>query len=200
MSDPRVDFIRRLSKRPSPALNRSIEKSRAEDIAAAMSHIAPGNQRAIWAAIGSNDQKAAEVLACIESYELPEVVKMIEFEHLVRLLKLMEVDDETDVISYLPEELQNKILEKLHSQERDQVENLLAYPEESAGGLMHPDVIRMKDDNTCREAIAMFQEAEDVEMAFYLYVENESEQLVGVVSLRALLTHPPSTPLKDFIA
>ena len=61
MSDPRVDFIRRLSKRPSPALNRSIEKSRAEDIAAAMSHIAPGNQRAIWAAIGSNDQKAAEV-------------------------------------------------------------------------------------------------------------------------------------------
>lgn len=199
MSDPRVDFIRRLSKRPSPALNRSIEKSRAEDIAAAMSHIAPGNQRAIWAAIGNNDQKAAEVLACIESYELPEVVKMIEFEHLVRLLKLMEVDDETDVISYLPEDLQNKILEKLHSQERDQVENLLAYPEESAGGLMHPDVIRMKDDNTCREAIAMFQEAEDVEMAFYLYVENESEQLVGVVSLRALLTHPPSTPLKDFM-
>lgn len=199
MSDPRIDFIRRLSKRPSPALNRAIEKSRAEDIAVAMSHIAPGNQRAIWAAIGNRDEKAAEVLACIESYELPEVVQMIDFDQLIRLLKLMEVDDEANVISYLPEELQNRILEKLHSQERDQVEHLLAYPEESAGGLMHPDVIRMKEYNSCRDAIAMFQEAEDVEMAFYLYVENDSEQLVGVVSLRALLTHPPSTPLKNFM-
>ena len=45
MGDPKVDFIRRLAKRPSQALNRYIHKSRPEDIAAAMSYVAPGHQK-----------------------------------------------------------------------------------------------------------------------------------------------------------
>jgi magnesium transporter len=200
MSDPRVDFIRRLARRSSsPALIRSLEKSRAEDIAAALSHLAPGNQRIIWEGISDDDEKAAEVLACVDPIEISSLVRFIEFSLLVRLLQLMEVDDEADVISYLPEELQTNVLAAIQEQERTQVEDLLAFPEDSAGGLMHLDMLRMNEDNSCRDAIANMQTSSNIEMAFYLYIENDSKQLVGVASIRALLTHPPSTPLKEIM-
>ena len=64
---------------------------------------------------------------------------------------------------------------------------------------MHIDVIRLSENSTCRDAITHLQASENVEMAFYLYVENDSSQLVGVISLRALVTHRPSTRLKEIM-
>ena len=200
MSDPRVDFIRRLSRRQQiQALQRTLEKSRPEDIAEAIGHSAPGSQRTIWENISNDDQKAAEVLACVNTTEIPDLIRFIDFDQLVRLLQLMEVDDETDIISHLPEEMQNRILAAIQENERTQVEDLLAFSKTSAGGLMHLDVLRLSENSTCREAISHLQSSKNIEMAFYLYVENDSSLLVGVVSLRALLTHPPSTKLKEIM-
>ena len=65
---------------------------------------------------------------------------------------------------------------------------------------MQPLVFVTREDTTCRDAINQLHEtAADLEMIFYLYIENDGGQLVGVTSLRALLTHPPSTPLVDFM-
>ena len=111
----------------------------------------------------------------------------------------MEVDDAADFIHSLPPELQDNVLAAINEDDRTQVEDLLAYPEDSAGGLMHLDVLRMSEDATCREAIIHLQSSENVEMAFYLYVLTDSNQLVGVLSLRSLLTNPPSTPLKEIM-
>ena len=102
MSDPRVDFIRRLAKRPnSPALIRTLEKSRPEDIAEAMGHLAPGAQRVLWAAVVNDEEKGAEVLSCINESDIRDLVKLIEFPQLIRLLQKMEVDDEADVLSLI---------------------------------------------------------------------------------------------------
>ena len=84
MSDPRVDFIRRLAKRPnSPALFRTLEKSRPEDIAEAMSYLAPGSQRVLWSAIVKDESKGAEVLACINESDIQDLVKLLEFPQLI---------------------------------------------------------------------------------------------------------------------
>ena len=142
------------------SLKRTLAKSRPEDIAEAISHSAPGSQRAIWENISEDDDKAAEVLACLNTLEIPDLVRFIEFidfEQLVRLLQLMEVDDETDIISYLPEEMQEKILSAIQEQERTQVEDLLACPDDSAGGLMHIEVVRLPEESTCRDAITHLQ-------------------------------------------
>ena len=199
MSDPRIDIIRRLARRPNnPALGRTIQKSRAEDIASAFALLPLAAKKSIWDRI-QDQEKAAEVLASIDEQELVEMVEYIGVAKIAMLLSLIEVDDATDIISELPVSLQKKILSIMEEDDRTQVEDLLAFPEDSAGGLMHLDVLRCESQSTCRDAINQLQKTHNVEMAFYLYIENQSQHLVGVISLRALLTHPPSTKLSDIM-
>lgn len=199
MSDPRIDIIRRLARRPNnPALGRTIHKSRSEDIASAFSLLPLASKKAIWDSI-QEDEKAAEVLSSIDEKELTELVEYIGVAKVAMLLSLIEVDDATDIISELPAKLQKRILSIMEEDDRTQVEDLLAFPEDSAGGLMHIDVLLCNSESTCRDAINQLQTTKNVEMAFYLYIENSSHQLVGVISLRALLTHPPSTKLSGIM-
>jgi magnesium transporter len=85
--------------------------------------------------------------------------------------------------------------------ESEEVEDLLRYEDDTAGGIMVPDFIALKEDVTAKEAIESLQkEHSDVEMPFYLYVVDEYEKLVGVSSLRQLVLVPPETQLKDIMA
>jgi magnesium transporter len=84
--------------------------------------------------------------------------------------------------------------------ESKEVEDLLRYEDDTAGGIMVPDFIALREDVTAREAIESLQtEHSDVEMAFYLYVVDEYGKLVGVSSLRQLVVVSPETPLKEFM-
>ncbi|RME25409.1 MAG: magnesium transporter [Deltaproteobacteria bacterium] len=196
-----VDAIRRLARRgATSALERTIAKSRAEDIAAAMQHLAPAQVKLVFDRI-TDDEVAAEVLTRVDNPGLEVLVEHLPFERLVQLLDLMEVDDEADVIARLPEELRTRVMAAIEGEDKEHVEDILAWPEDSAGGIMQPVAFRLNENTTCREAIAaLHEQQEDLEMIFYIYVENDAGQLVGVTSLRALLTHPPSTPLKEIMA
>ena len=113
----------------------------------------------------------------------------------------MPADDVADIIGRLPEDKSKTILDKMKTAESEEVEGLLRYDDDTAGGIMVPDFIALKEDDTAREAIESLQkEHSDVEMPFYLYVVDEYGKLVGVSSLRQLVVVPPDTPLKDFMA
>jgi magnesium transporter len=81
-----------------------------------------------------------------------------------------------------------------------EVQELLGYAEGTAGRIMTPDVFALNEELTVGEAISAIQGASrDIEMVFYLYVVDERNHLVGVVSLRQLLLVPPTTPLKKIM-
>ena len=84
----------------------------------------------------------------------------------------------------------------MRRKESASVENLLEYPEQTAGRIMNPNVFALSEDLTVGEAITALQASRDVEMVFYLYVVDVRRHLVGVVSLRRLLLVSPETPLK----
>ncbi|MFH1467456.1 MAG: magnesium transporter [Pseudomonadota bacterium] len=193
----RVETIRRLARRGAvrPLAN-ILQKTRAEDVAATMPHLAPAEQRFVFQHI-EDDETAAELLARVGETDLANLVRELEVPRLVELLDAMEMDDETDVIARLPEDIRERVMALIQRADREQVEELLAWPDDSAGGIMQPAAFRLNEDATCREAIQALQESGDVEQVFYLYVENGQGQLVGVVSLRNLLTRPPNTPLHE---
>lgn len=112
----------------------------------------------------------------------------------------MEHDDEVDFIECLFDEFRDEVLKLIEAGDREHVEELLAWASDSAGGIMSPVAFVLNEGTTCREAISALQEAGDVEMVFYLYVESEAGQLVGVTSLRNLLLNAPSTVLGDIMA
>jgi magnesium transporter len=192
--------MRRLARRGAvSSLKRTVDKSRPEDIAAAIGHLAPHEQKLVISQVDDEDT-AANVLVQLDDADFKLLAADIEFDRLIRLLNIMEVDDEADIIQLLPDEIRDHVLEAIHHKDKEHVEEILTYAEDSAGGIMQPLVFVTHEDTTCRDAINHLHEAAgDLEMIFYLYVENDVGQLVGVTSLRALLTHPPSTILNDFM-
>ena len=201
MAETRVEVLRRLARRGATgALLRALPKSRPVDVAAAIGHLAPAERRLVFQSI-KDDAAAAEVLARLEASDLHALVHELDFHRLVTLLDQMDVDDEADVIDRLPDELRARVLQAVNAEDKQLVEDILAWPEDSAGGIMQPIAFRLHESLTCRDAIlALHAQHDELESIFYVYVENEADQLVGVTSLRALLTHAPSTPLKDIMS
>lgn len=195
----RVDAIRRLARRGALApLAKVVAKTRPEDLAAALEHLAPAEQRLVFAQI-QEDPVAADVLTRIGRTEVRALLQDFPVERLRALFQLLAADDQTDLLEHLPEEQREVVLQGIRGEERAEIEELLGYAPDTAGGIMAPLAFRLRDDTTCRDAVAAVQEAIDHELVYYVYVENEAGQLAGVTSLRNLLTHPASTRLADIM-
>jgi magnesium transporter len=112
----------------------------------------------------------------------------------------MPTDDVADLLGRLPEERSDAIIERMKKESSEEVEGLLHYGDDTAGGIMVPDFIALRENTTAGQAIESLQKEHlDVEMPFYLYVVDSNGKLMGVSSLRQLVVVPPETPLKDFM-
>lgn len=192
----RVDALRRLARRRAAGpLERAISKSSPEDIAHAIKHLTLADTRFIMQHV--NAEEAGQILLSIDEERFQYLLKTLPKEQLIGSVEELEPDDAADLIGRFPEELQAQVLQGMEKAEREDVEELLAYPEDSAGGIMSPVAFLLNENTTCREAIEALQEQGDIEMVFYLYLVNESEQLTGVTSLRQLLMNPPSKVLRE---
>jgi magnesium transporter len=130
-----------------------------------------------------------------------DLIEEMKLEDIVQTLEQMPTDDVADLLGRLPEEKSDAILEKMKKAESEEVEDLLRYEDDTAGGIMVPDFIALAEDVTAKDAIESLQkEHSEVEMPFYLYVVDDYGKLVGVSSLRQLVLVPPDTPLKEFMA
>ncbi len=185
---------RLLRKEAGSAVKKVLAKSRPADIAAAMEHLTIEEQRRLYRLVDNRDS-AAEVLAHLPEDSVREITRQMSTDEVVDLLERMEPDDATDVVDYLHDELREDVVSELNNED-DDVADLLEWPSDSAGGIMSPVVFKAKETETCGEAIAELQENSDIlESVFYLYVVDPRDRLTGVISLRTLLVHPPSTPL-----
>jgi magnesium transporter len=117
-------------------------------------------------------------------------------EEIARYVQELESDDAAAIVEALPEDLSRSVLDLMRGKQDTEVEELLEYPEYTAGRIMNPNVFALSEELTVGEAITELQGARDVEMVFYLYTVDERNHLVGVTSLRRLLLVAPETPLK----
>jgi len=108
----------------------------------------------------------------------------------------MAPDEAADLLQDLPEERRDEIVDLMQPEEKHDVEELLTYPEESAGGIMTPDFIALGAELTAAQAIDKLRELQpDPELTYYLYVVDAQERLEGVISLRDLVVARPETKL-----
>jgi len=98
-------------------------------------------------------------------------------------------DDAADLIQESPAEQRDRLLSMLDDQTRKEVQALLAYREDHAGGLMNPRFARLRPEMTVDEAVTYLrrQTRQSVEMTYYAYVLDSSQRLLGVVSFRELM-------------
>lgn len=190
--------MRRLVRREAEgAVKRLIARHRPQDIAAAMEHLTWQEQRKLYRSIEDKDY-AATLLTYLTEGSVREVMRDMSEEAVVDLLERVEPDDATDIVGNLDRVLRDKVISELDDDATgEEVKTLLAWPRESAGGIMSTTVLTRRTGTSCGEAIAEIQAVhEQYEAIYYVYVIDARDQLVGVCSLRNLLTHAPRTPLE----
>jgi magnesium transporter len=194
-----VSTVARLLRRHADkSLSKVLAKQRPEDVAVILRHVTQGEWLPLLNACPDDDFRA-EVLSETDEYVAGVLVSDMPPARAVELLHLMDPDDVADIVGELEEEKQTEILALLNKGHGEDVEELLSYGDETAGGIMNPVFFSLHRHVTAEQAIAQLRSAERVEMAFYVYVVNDEDQLVGVVSLRDLVTTAPDTPLDDIM-
>ncbi len=195
-----MDSIKRLLRRGAYSrLCKIVNKTHAADLSAVFGSLTLTEQRKLFEMIEDIEQKGI-LFSELDEDTLVDFVEDMSIDELVEILGAMPSDDIADLLGRLPEEKSAAILERMNREDSEEVEDLLRYEDDTAGGIMVPDFIALREDVTAREAIESLQkEHSDVEMPFYLYVVDEYGKLVGVSSLRQLVVVPPETPLKEFM-
>ncbi len=195
-----VDSIKRLLRRDAVShLKKIVNKTHAADLSIIFRDLSLHDQHKLFHMIEDTEQKGV-LLSELDENAFPDFVDALDIDDIVAILEQMPKDDVADLIVRFPKEKADTILEKMNQEGSEEVEGLLSYKKDTAGGIMVPDFIALSEDTTAKEAIESLQkEHQDVEMPFYLYVLNEQEKLLGVISLRQLVVVPPQTPLKKFM-
>lgn len=197
-----LDSVGRLARRGamSNAAN-LLTKLRPVDIAQILSQLPQHDSETVFEAFVHHDlSKAAEALAEMETSRSVALLTTLNREDVSHLLQELPSDDATLIVSELPEELRDEFLAAMKLEHSTVVNELLGFPDETAGRIMTPEYFALDEDVTVAEAINELQRrSEEFEMAFYLYVVDSRNHLLGVVSLRQLLLNPPSTPLRKIM-
>jgi len=193
--------IKRLLRRgATKQLKNIIQKTHTVDLSAVFRELSTDNREKLFPLIETIEKKGI-LLSKLEENIFLEIVKTIKLENLVEIFDQMPADDAAELLGRLDEELSDEILKKMKTKGSEDVEELMSHGEDTAGSLMMPDFIALREDVGAREVIdALQNKFLDVEMPFYIYVVDEYEKLVGVSSLRQLVVVQPEKPLKEFMA
>jgi len=195
-----VESIKRLIRRNARTnLRNIVNRTHPADLSIVFPSLSLGNQRLLFNLVEDIEQKGI-LFRELDKDTFLDLIGELEIDQVVRVLENMPTDDAADIVGQLPEELSTGILQKMAKEGSEQVEGLLRYEDDTAGGIMVPDFIALGEEMSAKDAIKSLQkEHSDVEMPFYLYVVDDYGHLVGVSSLRQLVVVPPEKPLKEFM-
>jgi magnesium transporter len=143
-------------------------------------------------------ETAAEALSEVEPDMQAAIVSELPEERAADILDEMAPDEAADLLQDLPQQTREELVDLMQKDEAKDVEELLTYPEDSAGGIMTTDFIALSADLTAAQAIDKLREIQpDPELTYYLYVVDAQQRLDGVISLRDLVVAKPSARLSD---
>jgi len=143
-----------------------------------------------------DDSERAEAVAILEEDERALLLDLLDAGEIGTLIKNLDSDDATDVLEELEPSEQKEALAALPAEERAQVEELLRYEPDTAGGIMQIERAQVRRAQTVDDAIACVRGlVEDDIQVHSVYVVDDEERLVGMVDIAALLMHKPETPI-----
>ncbi|SLM32663.1 MgtE2 [Desulfamplus magnetovallimortis] len=196
-----ADSIKRLLRRgATKSLQKIIKKTHAADLSLVFRELSKNNRLKMFNLMTDPEQKGV-LLSELEESIFLELIAQLDLKVIVEIFENMAADDVVELLGYLEEELADAILEKMKNEDSLEVEHLMSYGEDTAGSIMVPDFIAIKENMGASDVISALQnDYADVEMPFYIYVVDEYGKLVGVCSLRQLVVVHPQKPLKEFMA
>ena len=176
----------------SEAIKTTLAEVHPSEIASIIQGIDPEKQSFILDSL--DPETASEVYFELDSEQREEIITELDEEKIADIADEMESDDAADLIGELPEDKAGTVLSKMDPEEAKDVEPLLQYPEDSAGGIMQTELVKVTNDTNVRDAINWIRLiADDVEEFHGIYVTDKAEILLGFIPLHKLIIASPNS-------
>ena len=191
-------FLRLLRRHADTNLIKLIKKTHPADLAIVFRYFDEDQQREVFSLM-KNNEHTLEFLIELDDLFIANLLKHENIDQIARLIQNASTNEQSYILGALENNQAQSVIDKLKIEEKEEIEEIMAYPDDSAGVIMATDVFTLHKNTTCREALKTLQDHKDAEMVFYIYITDDDSSLVGVASLRALATTPPNTLLKDIM-
>ena len=194
------DTFRRLLRRHAETnILKLIDKTHPADLALLFRYFNENEQDEIFSKLKPSE-KTAEFLNDLDELIGIRLLENESHDRIASILEHASSNEQAYLIGLLDEKYASSVIDLLQADKQEELEEMMAYPEDSAGILMYTDVFTLHEETKARNAINALQDQEDAEMVFYLYTLDDGGRLTGVISLRDLVTTHGDTKLKDIMS
>jgi magnesium transporter len=183
----RLGPVRRLVNTLSPA-----------EIGNLLESLPPGKREVVWGLVDPEDD--GEVLVHVGEEVRESLLADMDPDEIIAAVEDLDIDDLADLVEDLPDTVIDEVLKSMDRENRERLEQVLSYPEDSAGRLMNPDVVTVRADVNIEVVLRYLRlRGELPDHTDHLFVVSKKHQYLGRVPLAALVTHESSTPINRLI-
>ncbi|MBW2094096.1 MAG: magnesium transporter [Deltaproteobacteria bacterium] len=180
------------------ALGRLLEEMMPADVADLIEHLDSDERLFIFKVL--EPEGAGDVLVEIEPPVQGRILEDLDNEAISEIVQELESDDAADLVGDLPADRARAIIGSLREDVSQDLEKLLPYPDDTAGGIMGLEYVAIDADATVRDAIHLIREKrKEVENLYHIWVVDDYERLVGVISLKDLVLEPGDRKIREIM-
>lgn len=194
------DTFRRLLRRHANSnIIKLIGKTHPADMALIYRYFNDEEQDTIFAMMPPSEE-SVEFLSELDESITVRLLDQVTPQRMATILEEASSNEIAHLMGLVNEDYAAAVIDLLQAEEQEKLEEIMAYPEDSAGILMYTDVFTLHEETKAIDAIAALQDQEEAEMVFYLYAVDDDGRLTGVVSLRNLVTTSSDTTLENIMS
>ena len=183
----RLGPVRRLINTLAPA-----------EIGNLLESLPPGKRVVVWGLVDAEDD--GEVLVHVGDEVRESLLADMDPDEIIAAVEDLDIDDLADLVEDLPDTVIDEVLKSMDRENRERLEQVLSYPEDTAGRLMNPDVVTVRADVNVDVVLRYLRlRGELPDHTDHLFVVSRRHQYLGRLSLAALVTHDDSTPINRLI-
>jgi magnesium transporter len=187
-----------IHQKNQPFLKKLIDEMRPADLADLIEHLDQEERLHLFDFL--EPKGAGDVLVEMEAPVQESILGELDNQAISEIVQELDSDDAADLVGDLPAERAQQIIERVEDEVSEELEKLLPYPDDTAGGIMALEFVAVRADATVQEAIETIREnREEVVNVYYLFVVDDFNRLVGVVSLKDLVLEPPERKINEIM-
>ena len=174
---------------------RSLHTSEVADL---LDSLPPPEREVVWDLVESENE--GDILLELNDEVRAKLMEGMEVEELVAVAEGMELDDLADLAAELPEAVLQQVLQSMGQQDRERLRTVMAYHEDSAGGLMDPEVVTVRSDVTVEVVLRYLRMQGELPLhTDALFVVNRFDRYLGVLYLATILTEDPARTVSELM-
>ncbi len=191
---------RLIYKGNTKALERILQKSHKGDIVAIFRHLTHQERIKTFQILMKVDlSKASDVLYDLDEDIQIEILRSLPVKDSVRILLTFSTGEIAPLIDKIPDEVRKQLLQKLDEEERKELEKYMSYGGDSVTSLITEDYVAVTEEKSVKDVLNLLKTVpEDLEV-IYVYIVDKKERLIGVVSIKEILTAPENVQIKDIM-